>query len=102
MLIAYAVSLVLLVYCALDVASTPAGSVRALPRALWFVLVLVVPLLGPIAWLTAGRPRRDAARRLAVPEPGAPDDDEAFLRELRRRADEHRRRARDPRDDGKP
>lgn len=98
---AVVVALVLLVYCALDVLSTPAASVRSLPKAVWFVLVLL-PLLGPIAWLYFGRPRRGATRRAAAPEPSAPDDNEDFLRELQRRADEHRRRARDPRDDGKP
>ncbi len=102
MLVVYAVALVLLVYCALDVLSTPAASVRSLPKAVWFVLLVVLPLLGPLAWLYAGRPRRGATRRAAAPEPGAPDDDEDFLRELRRRADDHRKRARDPRDDGKP
>jgi hypothetical protein len=100
--VAYAIGLVLLVYCALDVMSTPAASVRSLPKAVWFVVLVLLPVLGPLAWLFAGRPRRGATRGAAATERGAPDDDEDFLRELRRRADEHRRRARDPRDDGKP
>lgn len=93
------ISLVLLVYAALDVLRTPADAVRTLPKALW-LLVILPPLFGPVAWLLAGRPRvgdRSGARPVA--EPIAPDDDEDFLRELRRRADDQRRRARDPRDD---
>ena len=93
----YAVSLVLLVYCFLDLLRTPAAQVRTLPRSLWSI-VLLVPLLGSAAWLLVGRPRGKGPRR-AKPTRGAPDDDDDFLRELRRRADDQRRRARDPRDD---
>jgi len=92
--------LALLVYCVLDLATTPASAVRTLPKPLWFVAVLP-PFVGPAAWFLAGRPRRgtDRARPGPAPERAAPDDDEDFLRDLRRRADEQRRRARDPRDD---
>ena len=98
MVVLYAVALVLLVYCVLDLLRTPAAQVRTLPKLLWFV-VLLPPLFGPAAWLLAGRPDRKGPRPVA-PTRGAPDDDEDFLRELRRRADDQRRRARDPRDDG--
>ncbi len=91
------VSLVLLVVCLVDVVRSPREAVRTLPKALW-LLVVLPPVFGPVAWFLAGRPRRGAvAPRRA--ERGAPDDDEDFLRELRRRAEEQRRRARDPRDD---
>lgn len=98
MVAAYAVGVVLFVYCLLNLATTPARDVRALPKALWFV-VLLVPLVGPIAWLLCGRPQRATRRSTPAPDRAAPDDDEDFLRELRRRADDQRRRARDPRDD---
>jgi len=93
------VCLVLLVYAVLDIVRTPSGAVRTLPKALWLFVVLP-PLFGPLAWLLAGRPGKDPApptRPVAPPVP--PDDDPEFLRELRRRADDQRRRARDPRDD---
>ena len=103
MLLVYGLgALALLVYCVLDIVTTPREAVRTLPKALWLVIVLP-PLFGPAAWLLAGRPPRGTARRpLGAPEratPSAPDDDEAFLRELRRRAEEQRRRSQDPRDD---
>lgn len=100
MLVLWAVAVVLLVYSVLDLLRTPASVVRTLPKPLWFVVVLP-PLFGPLAWLLAGRPAKDTPRP-ATPAPGAgaPDDDEDFLRELRRRAEDQRRRARDPRDDG--
>lgn len=95
-------SLVLLVYCVLDIVRTPRDAVRTLPKPLW-LLVVLAPVFGPAAWFLAGRPKRGTAgsSRRAGPPPvaQAPDDDEDFLRELRRRADEQRRRARDPRDD---
>ena len=99
MVLAYVVALVLLVYCVVDVVTSPAAAVRTLPKPLW-LLVVLPPLFGPAAWFLAGRPRRGAARvHERAPERSAPDDDEDFLRELRRRAEEQRRQARDPRDD---
>jgi hypothetical protein len=92
------VALVLLVYCVLDVLRTPAEAVRTLPKPLWLLLVLA-PFFGPAAWFLAGRAPKRAAPAPRPVERGAPDDDEDFLRELRRRAEEQRRRARDPRDD---
>jgi hypothetical protein len=96
------IALALLVYCVLDIATTPRAAVRGLPKPVWFLLVLP-PLVGPAAWFLAGRPSRGTARQplrsAPAAEPRRPDDDEDFLRELRRRADEQRRRARDPRED---
>lgn len=87
-------SLLLLAYCVLDVATTPAARVRTLPKPVWFA-VLLLPVAGPVLWLLRGRPPRGsapAARRPAAP-PAPPDDDEVFLRQLRRRAEEQRRAA---------
>ncbi|MEX2290763.1 MAG: PLDc N-terminal domain-containing protein [Mycobacteriales bacterium] len=93
------VTLALLVYCAVDVVSTPAEAVRTLPKPLWLLVVVLLPLVGSAAWLLAGRPPRGTPATPAEPARRAPDDDENFLRELRRRAEDQRRRARDPRDD---
>jgi hypothetical protein len=96
------VTLALGVYAVLDVVTTPRAAVRTLPKPAW-LLVVLPPLVGPALWFFAGRPSKEAraeAARLAPPAPPvAPDDDPEFLREMRRRADEQRRRARDPRDD---
>jgi hypothetical protein len=86
----YAVALVLLVVCLVDVVQAPRASVRTLPKPLW-LLVVLQPFFGPAAWLLAGRPRRGQAPA-APGRTVAPDDDEDFLRELRKRT-------RDPRDD---
>jgi Phospholipase_D-nuclease N-terminal len=66
------------------------GRIRGLPRALWAVIILFVPLIGPAAWFLAGRPARPAdpaATPLLPPlhRVIAPDDDPDFLRDVDRR-----------------
>jgi hypothetical protein len=101
--------LCLLVYCVLNVITTPEHEVRNLPKLLWLVLVIFVPIIGPVAWLVAGRPlgpsrpgglpyKGNNGRFPEYDRPGRaaaqnPDDDEAFLRNLRERAEEQRKRA---------
>ena len=85
------ISLGLLVYAVVDLVTTPAPAVRTLPKWLWAVVVLP-PGVGPLAWLLFGRARRGPATSGPPARPVAPDDDEEFLRELRRRKA-------DPRDD---
>jgi hypothetical protein len=103
------VELILLVYCVLNVITTPEDRVRNLPKMLWLVLVIILPLIGGIAWLVAGRPvsggraggvpyKGNTGRFPEYDRPGRavpqnPDDDEAFLRTLRERAEEQRKRA---------
>jgi hypothetical protein len=103
------VELILVVYCVLNVITTPEHEVRNLPKLLWLVLVLLVPIIGPVAWLVAGRPvgparpgglpyKGNTGRFPEYDRPGRavpqnPDDDEAFLRGLRDRAEEQRKRA---------
>jgi hypothetical protein len=103
----FVVELCLVVYCVLSIITTPEGQIRNLPKLLWLVLVLLFPIVGAIAWLVAGRPQGPTTslpykgNRGLPPEydrPGravasSPDDDEAFLRGLRERAEEQRRRA---------
>jgi hypothetical protein len=48
---------VLLVGCLVDVDRTPDGSAHHLSTGSWFLVVLLVPILGSLAWLAAGRPR---------------------------------------------
>jgi hypothetical protein len=107
----FLVELCLVVYCALNVITTPEDQVRNLPKLLWLLLVLFVPVVGPVAWLVAGRPQApprslpykgNTGIPAAYDRPGrataaAPDDDAAFLRQLRERAEEQRRAAEEQR-----
>lgn len=49
-------------YCILDVAMADPSLVRNLPKIVWLVLVVVVPTVGGVAWLIAGRPSEATAR----------------------------------------
>ncbi|MDT5034125.1 MAG: hypothetical protein QOC94_4296 [Actinoplanes sp.] len=78
-----AVQLVLVVLALISALS--AERVRAMPRALWVFLILVIPLLGAIFYFVWGRPVappheqsvwRSGKRR------AAPDDDLDFLRNV--------------------
>lgn len=107
----FVVELCLVVYCVLNIITTPDEQVRNLPKLLWLVLVLLFPIVGGVAWLVAGRPQGPArslpykGNRGIPPEydrPGrataySPDDDEAFLRSLRERAEQQRRAAEEER-----
>jgi hypothetical protein len=59
------VILLVTVFSAIDCALTERYRVRALPRALWLVVIVLVPLVGPFLWWTAGRVpySRDRVRR---------------------------------------
>jgi hypothetical protein len=78
------VPVVLAIYCLVQVVQARADLVRTLPKWAWAVLIVLVPLLGSVAWLVLGRPQ---GQRPAPPprptRPLAPDDDPDFLRRLR-------------------
>jgi hypothetical protein len=102
------ITLALWVFCIIDVITTDEWRVRNLPKWGWLLVVLLLPDIGSIAWLIAGHPweSRTRAPRSRVasefPEydrPGRqaatnPEDDEAFLRQLRSRAEAQRETAR--------
>jgi hypothetical protein len=93
------VELFLLVFCLIDCIQTPDHEVRNLPKLGWVLLIIILPLIGGIAWLVAGRPQHQSRGR-QVPWPStrtagfpeyerpraavAPDDDPEFLAEMRR------------------
>jgi hypothetical protein len=79
------VPVVLAIYCLVQVVQSRPDEVRTLPRWGWAVGIVLLPLLGSVAWLVLGRPR---GRRPQQPPPRrtrplAPDDDPDFLRRLR-------------------
>jgi len=78
-------SLVLMIWCLVDCIQTPARDVRYLPKIGWIVVILLFWVIGSIAWLLAGRPRRapsDGAPGGPPKRPPPPDDDPDFLRRL--------------------
>jgi hypothetical protein len=84
------ITIALAIFCLIDLGMTRGGEdVRILPRWAWVLVILLFPILGPIAWLFAGRPKSERPPSRNVPRspssPIAPDDDPAFLADLERR-----------------
>ena len=70
------------VYCVVDVVQSEEDRVRGLPKMIWLVVTLLVPVAGGISWLIAGRPRGilQPRPRPRPQGPRGPDDDTDFLR----------------------
>ncbi|GCD44819.1 PLD nuclease N-terminal domain-containing protein [Streptomyces paromomycinus] len=92
----FLVILALWIYAFIDCLNTPENQVRGLPKIAWVFIILLFGevLIGPVAWLVAGRPRREhAGGGAASPWPRggrgaarkwvAPDDNPDFLRSLK-------------------
>lgn len=88
LLIGLAVVLVIItVYALVDCSLLPRERVRGLPRWAWVLVILFVPVIGPVLWLLVGRGRRSAGIR-RTSRTSAPDDDPDFLKNLGRRMSE--------------
>jgi hypothetical protein len=93
------------IFCLVDVIVADESACRNLPKMLWLLIVLLLPLVGSILWLAVGKPhvgtypaRGRSSRFPEYDRPGrhvaeSPDDDAEFLRRCRERAEEQRRRA---------
>src|SRR4051794_29081898 len=98
----YAMPLFLAVFALVDLVQTKDEDVQGLPKLVWVLLIVLIWVVGPVAWLLAGRRGRNPLGnflppRVEGPDPGrrqsmAPDDDSDFLRGLNR--------PRPPEDDG--
>ncbi|BCL16095.1 hypothetical protein GCM10017556_38340 [Micromonospora sagamiensis] len=83
-LLLVAAQVVLAALALIDCLSAEKHQVRAMPRVVWVPVLLLVPLLGPVAWFLAGRPAPTRAGPRPAPRraPAAPDDDPDFLRSI--------------------
>jgi hypothetical protein len=91
----FALEVLLVVLALISCLSAEEGEVRALPRIIWVILILLFPLVGSIVYFAAGRPVTAGQRQTWRPGSGfpeasrpprqiAPDDDPEFLRTLDR------------------
>ena len=92
----FLISLVLSIYALFSCVQTRDEDVPHLPKLLWIVLIVLVPIIGPVTWLLMARSHRrqkqaqGPARRGSAPYGGAPrrttapDDDPEFLAWLER------------------
>lgn len=106
----FLVELAVLVYCLIDCIQADESRVRNLSKTGWIILIVILPIVGGVAWLVAGRPEQAprGARRVPWPStatagfpeherprPLAPDDDPEFLAGLRRSETQHEQMLRD-------
>src|SRR5215470_11614157 len=86
--------LLLAVLALISCLSAYEGELRALPKAVWVIIILLFPLVGSIVYFVAGRPLPENAAKPGAWRPGngfpeaerprqlAPDDDPAFLKAI--------------------
>lgn len=79
------IPIVISIYALIDVITTPARRIRALPKLLWMAIVVLLSLVGVALWFWLGRPRHMGALTAGgTAHTVGPDDDPEFLRSLRR------------------
>lgn len=94
--IPFLLELALLVFALVECIQSDEQDRAGLPQILWIILIVLVPIAGPLAWLLVSRARRSIRRPepgwgpVIQPAPVAPDDDPEFLWRLE---SEHRRAA---------
>ncbi|MDR3359455.1 MAG: PLDc N-terminal domain-containing protein [Bifidobacteriaceae bacterium] len=106
-LLYYVIPLALMIYAIVDCAADDDVERTSVPKILWILIILFLPIAGPIAWLAVakiGKPRRYPPAPGAGPDwsggyqrrpaPLAPDDNPEYLRRL---ADEQARKDRERR-----
>ena len=86
--------LALWIFAFIDCLNTPEEQVRGLPKVVWVIIILLFGevLVGPVAWLVAGKVRHTGAQGGSTPsewhrghraEFVAPDDNPEFLKSLK-------------------
>ncbi|MBJ7287417.1 PLD nuclease N-terminal domain-containing protein [Williamsia sp.] len=106
----------IIVVVLVDIVVTDGRTVRGVPKPVWALLSMALPLVGPIAWLALGRPQKDESQKDgsqehdaqknektratsgSVPEMDAETQAALFAAQVRERAEQQRRIAREQRD----
>lgn len=102
------VSLGVMIYALIEAFSTPSDRTRIMPKGIWIVAIILIPLVGGVLWLLFGNENAYLAstvqgfkKTTGPSRPANPDDDEEFLRSLdiqraqKRRAEELDKRERE-------
>ncbi|MFC8431490.1 PLD nuclease N-terminal domain-containing protein [Streptomyces sp. NPDC057253] len=90
-LLMYLIPLALTIYAFIDCLNTPEDEAKHLPKIAWVFIILLFWIVGPIAWLAAGKLRTPPAggrtpsewHRNHRMEYVAPDDNPEFLNSLK-------------------
>jgi hypothetical protein len=102
----FLIEIALLVYCLIDCIQTDVP--RNLSKTTWVFVIILLPVVGGIAWLVAGRPEHRPARNVPWPSTqtagfpeyerprrSSPDDDPEFLAGMRTSDDKHEQMLKD-------
>jgi|SRR5690625_191252 len=83
------VSLGIMIYALIEAISTPSERVRIMPKGVWIIVIVLIPLVGGVLWLLFGNENAYLASTVqgfkkasGSARPTNPDDDEEFLRQL--------------------
>ncbi len=94
--------ILLVIFSVVDIAVLERSRVRFLPKLAWIVLVVILPIAGPVIWFIVGRGRPGENNSVSVPGSSsgssssrlgrvAPDDDPDFLGRLNRDQEQEER-----------
>ena len=102
----FLIEIALLVYCLIDCIQTDVP--RNLSKTTWVFVIILLPVVGGIAWLVAGRPEHRPRRNVPWPTTqtagfpeyerprrSSPDDDPEFLAGMRSSDDKHEQMLKD-------
>jgi hypothetical protein len=73
------------VYALADLAGADAQQTGGIPKAVWAIIIIIAPVIGPLAWIIMRRRQRGHGNGPSRPRPAgpvAPDDDPDFLWKL--------------------
>ncbi len=88
----FILELIVLVAALVDLIRIDPARVRAFPKPLWGLIIVIVPIVGGIVWFAAGREPLEARGHGRYRDaPAAPDDDPEFLSRLAREKEQEQR-----------
>jgi hypothetical protein len=88
------IALALFIFAIVDCISIYDSRIKTLNKLAWVFIIILLPILGPIFWLTLGKDRGDpktSPARFRDSRPVAPDDDPVFLRNASRMEEQDER-----------
>jgi hypothetical protein len=89
------IAVALFIYALVDTISIYETRIKSLNKISWVFIVILIPILGPILWLTLGKARRNDPDSVPRGQRGrttlAPDDDPVFLRNATRMEEQDER-----------
>lgn len=79
-ILAVVIVVVLTVYATVDCAMTDGRRAKVLQKPVWLVVILLLPVVGPLLWIFIGKMSR---KQFEAPAAPMPDEDPAYLEQLR-------------------